>query len=400
MDEILGYLSDDRPTLKACSLTCKAMLSSARPLIKSWLFLVSTGNRRSNARFMKSLFKRSKEDSGPFERLVAADCQGSLQYTRHLVIRMGRLPLIPEPLQPYTPYFHRIDNLQTLVIHGPDVSAFVPVFDDYFGMFARSLRCLDIAYILDAERQLLHFISQFPLLEDLSIQSCYVVYSHPGSSPPMPRTSPPFRGRLKLSITMDSQSLCEALAQLPGGLNFTSLELKGCRRPMAVIKACRFTLRSVLFTWTGSLGKCHSISLRIPALTNLPVAGRALDLGDSAVLEKFEFKVDCANLPNTPSWLYRTLWKTKSPVLKEFTISILKCSSPADLCAAMNEGGWRSVDAYLCILAKFQPSFKVVFRVGFGDDEGCVVRNLVEEHFSLASNKGILRIEPISTSRE
>ena len=60
---------------------------------------------------------------------------------------------------------------------------------------------------------------------------------------------------------------------------------------------------------------------------------------------------------------------------------------------AINGGSWRSVDGYLCILARFQPSFKVVFRVGSEDNEGCIVRDLVGEHFSLVSNKGILKIE-------
>jgi len=43
-------------------------------------------------------------------------------------------------------------------------------------------------------------------------------------------------------------------------------------------------------------------------------------------------------------------------------------------------------------LAKFQPSFKVVFRVGFQGDEG-VVRKLIGGRFPLASKKGIVKIE-------
>ena len=58
----------------------------------------------------------------------------------------------------------------------------------------------------------------------------------------------------------------------------------------------------------------------------------------------------------------------------------------------MNGGGWGSVDGYLCVLAKFEPSFKVVFRVGLG---GCSVGSLVGKHFSLASSRGIVRIEHV-----
>jgi len=59
----------------------------------------------------------------------------------------------------------------------------------------------------------------------------------------------------------------------------------------------------------------------------------------------------------------------------------------------MNGGDWKTVDAYLCVLAKFQPSFKVVLRVGFKVDEDHDVIKLVGECFPLASNKGIVKIE-------
>jgi hypothetical protein len=61
----------------------------------------------------------------------------------------------------------------------------------------------------------------------------------------------------------------------------------------------------------------------------------------------------------------------------------------------MDRGSWRDVDAYLPVLAKSLPSLRVVFRVGFEDDEGDDVRKIVEEHLPLASNKGIVRIERI-----
>ena len=257
VDEILGYLSDDLPSLKTSSLTCKVMLCSARPLIRSWLYLTPTQNRKPKGRFIKSLLKRSKEGSDGFDRLITADRQGLLQHTRHLVIKTSGLSLIPQSIQPYIPHLRSITKLRTLVIDGLDVSAFMPVFNDCLGMFTHSLRSLDIKHIWDSDRELLSFISRFPLLEDLSIRYCYALYFFLGPLPPMLRTSPPFRGRLNLSLIMDSQTLCEAMAQLPGGLHFTSLELKGCGKPGAILTACQLTLRSVTYTWTTVLGKHH-----------------------------------------------------------------------------------------------------------------------------------------------
>ena len=109
------------------------------------------------------------------------------------------------------------------------------------------------------------------------------------------------------------------------------------------------------------------------------------------MLEKFELSADCASLSATPGWIYRTLWRINSPAFKEFIISISNCSSVAHLRAAVGGGDWKSVDAYLCVLAKFQPSFKVLFRVGFEGDED-IVRGLIGERFPLASKRGIVRI--------
>ena len=267
IDEILRCLSDDLPSLKACALTCKIMHSSARPLLGSWLCLSPARRRKLNSRSMKALFKRSKRGSDSLERLADVDRRGLLPHTRNLVLKMDELAFVPQSLRPYTPYFLSIHNLRTLVIDGLDVTAFMPVFTSCLGMFTRSLRSLDIKHIWDSDRQLLWFISQFPLLEDLSIRSCYALYLFLGPSPPLIRTSPPFRGHLNLSLLMDSQSLCEALAQFPGGLNFTSLELKGCGKPAAVIAACQFSLKSVSYTWTTTLSKCHLTSFGSRVLT-------------------------------------------------------------------------------------------------------------------------------------
>lgn len=110
------------------------------------------------------------------------------------------------------------------------------------------------------------------------------------------------------------------------------------------------------------------------------------------MLEKFEFRVERASLSTTPGWLYRTLWRINSPAFKEFIISISNCLNLDALGGAVNGGDWKSVDAYLCVLAKFQPSFKVAFRVDLEEDEN-TIRKLVEERFPLVSKKGIVRIE-------
>ena len=122
-----------------------------------------------------------------------------------------------------------------------------------------------------------------------------------------------------------------------------------------------------------------------------------MDLKDSTALEKFEFKTDCVNLASTPGWLYRTLWKINSPSFREFSISVFNCSSTVDFHAAMSGDDWKTVDAYLFVLSKFQPSFKVVFRMGFDGDEAIEVEKFIGKWFKLVSKKGIMRIEQVQS---
>lgn len=126
---------------------------------------------------------------------------------------------------------------------------------------------VSISNTWDPDRELLSFISRFPLLQDLSIRSCCAHDFFLGPSSPLLRNPPPFRGHLRLSHIMDSQSLCEAMAQLPGGLHFTSLELEGCEKPEAILTACQLTLRSVSYTWTTIRGEDCCISCKKSALT-------------------------------------------------------------------------------------------------------------------------------------
>ena len=59
VDEILGYLLDDSPALQACSLTCKRLLFTTRPLIHRRL--VCSDSRPENLKPERWLFSRRKE---------------------------------------------------------------------------------------------------------------------------------------------------------------------------------------------------------------------------------------------------------------------------------------------------------------------------------------------------
>ena len=246
-DEILSYLLDNLDALKACSLTCKRLFGATRPLIHQRLVCLDT--RPGFLTLRQAQFLR-KRDPGAFERLVDADRLGVLCYTRHLTFKptdgYAKLCFVPKDLQEYLPQLQSITRLDSLTLEIFDLPLFASVFDAYFGIFANTLRHLDIRRAHGGERVLLYIVSKFPLLEDLTIVS-------PGggfASPPVPAItqSPPFRGKLILA-SVRTREFPEGLAAFPGGLNFRSIELAQCDHPQAVLVACGRTATLISYLW-------------------------------------------------------------------------------------------------------------------------------------------------------
>ena len=248
VDEILGCLQGDLDALKACSLTCKLLFGATRPLIHQWLVCLDT--RLGYPRPKRSLFGRLRKDPGAFERLADAGRSGVLCYTRHLTFKPtdghSKPCFCPEDLQEYLPQLRSITKLDSLTLEIFYFPLFTPVFDEYFSIFANTLRHLEIRRPNGSERALLYFISKFPLLEDLTIISPADGFITPPVSGIT--QSPPFRGKLVLASAR-SRELSEGLAAFPGGLYFRSIALTQCERPQAVLVACGRTATSVSYLW-------------------------------------------------------------------------------------------------------------------------------------------------------
>ena len=61
----------------------------------------------------------------------------------------------------------------------------------------------------------------------------------------------------------------------------------------------------------------------------------------------------------------------------------------------MSGEDWKTVDAYLFVWSKFQPSFKVVFLVDLEGDELASIGRFVVQRFPLVSKRGIVKIEQV-----
>jgi len=249
VDEILSHLLDSLGALKAVSLTCKCLFGATRPFIHQRLVCVDL---RPDSPIPKGFsLSRYKGDPEAFELLIDADSSGVLHYTRHLTFKPKRDSHNPhfEPgdLREYLPHLRSITKLHALTLDSFDLPQFIPVFNEYFGTFTNTLRHLGIRDPDDAKRDLLYIISQFLLLEDLTIVSLpsYPI-SHLWHPVPTITQSPPLRGKLTLVDAL-SRTLFDGLAAFPSGLSFRSLELHWCGRPQSVLAACGHTVTSISF---------------------------------------------------------------------------------------------------------------------------------------------------------
>ena len=265
MDEILGYLLEDLHALKACSLTCKRLFGATRPLIHQRL--VCVGTRPAPQKPKQSLFGRRRRHPGSFERLVDAGRLGVLCYTRHLTLKPtdehSKPCFNPSDLQEYLPQLQSITKLDSLTLEIFHLPLFTPVFDEYFGIFANTLRHLHVRRANGTPWALLYIVSKFPLLEDLTIISPANWFT----APPVPAItqSPPLRGKLVL-VNAHPRELIDGLAAFPGGLNFQSIALAQCGHQQAVLVACGRTATSISYLWPQG---CYDSESNPPTQTHI-----------------------------------------------------------------------------------------------------------------------------------
>jgi len=257
VDEILGYLLDDLNALKACSRTCKSLFGATRPLIHQRLCLVSRSALLGYPKESRSSLRKRGPEA--FKPLIVADRSGLLRYTRYLTFKMGDGSFNPKNMEKYRPHLRSITNLHSLTLMPFRVHQFIPVFNECFGMLTGTIRHLDIRNACTTGLQLLYIISQFPLLEDLTVVFPREDPAHLGHQHPIPAftKSPPLRGTLAL-VQVYSRELFEGLGALPGGLNSCSLELFRCEESQIVLDVCSHSVTSISYMWHTWNNNCES----------------------------------------------------------------------------------------------------------------------------------------------
>ena len=100
VDYIMDILRDDLPVLKACLLTCRAMLASTRRLTHRTLYLTPENNQNVPIRRDRLRFLKRNHNDLHLRFLSYVGERGLPQYARRVYIRMPRI-FNPDTLLPH-----------------------------------------------------------------------------------------------------------------------------------------------------------------------------------------------------------------------------------------------------------------------------------------------------------
>ncbi|KAF9781713.1 hypothetical protein BJ322DRAFT_240217 [Thelephora terrestris] len=225
LDCIMDMLCDDLRTLKACSLTCKALFASTRHLIHQTLHL--------SARFLS---------------YMAMGERGLLRYTRHLHIP-DRSRLTPSTLLPHLHHFQSLDRVHTITITNYDAIRWGNDHRTFFANFYPTLTSLTLAQAFGSHQSLFQFVLQFPNLENLCLEwlKGVALIVQDLASPVIIDKPPPLRGHFRLvgRFSLDAPEWPMDGAQFSNVFNFRSVELDDLSGNQYILKACAHTLESL-----------------------------------------------------------------------------------------------------------------------------------------------------------
>ena len=199
VDHVMGILCNNTRALKACSLTCKAMFASARPLLHRSLLLSEQNALRVFTREEKYRYIRGGRDV-TFLRISHLHERGLLQYVRQV-----HIPYLGTPgaLLPHLRHFQLLNQVRTLIIDHIRPGQWMNYHSAGFAHFYPTLTSLTIRDPHNRE-WLLNFALRFPNLENLSIVAPRVCQKLVVVDTAAPERTPPLRGCLHLLNSLSS----------------------------------------------------------------------------------------------------------------------------------------------------------------------------------------------------
>jgi len=240
VDCILDYVSEDRPTLFACTHLSRTWCIGARIHLYR-TFTVS--------------------DSPGFEAVNDLQDMDIIHLVRKLVVprRMAQSDLLVPKM---TARLNAFTHLQDLDIRYLNIGELLLWLPRHCDVLKSTLRTLTLRYPRGSTKQILCFVSLFTGLENLAVDNIEQE-SALDAVVPFPESSPPLTGRLTLTGILD-QEFMSGLASLQKGLKFRTLDLQFCGEAQEVIDGCAGTMKRFICHPSDFRGKPNSplVSLR------------------------------------------------------------------------------------------------------------------------------------------
>jgi len=257
-----AHLARDLGTLKACSLTCRSWYIVALPHLRHTITLRSV---RPSFIGGKLGVTSTRDKLKPVSKLHEL---GQIPLVREIRVEVsGDMPTW------FTPrvfnhrdlrYFSAFANIQTLEFRRLRIDYFIPGVERYFEHFSPTLQSIRLYHPCCTPRQLSHFLSLFPNLDNIEILG--VSTHRPTSAIPdgdlVPFSVPTLRGWLVLFGNWVN-TFADLIAWC-GGLRFRCMHLSyvGSCAPV-LFEACAETLETVRFSAGVGLSSryfCMSLS--------------------------------------------------------------------------------------------------------------------------------------------
>jgi hypothetical protein len=231
----VAHTARDLDALKACSLTCRSWYAAAVPYLHDTLILRNDVLGTTH---------------GGLKPLSELDRLGLSPLVKGIRVVQMWTWFVPQAFSPRDlRYLSTFANVHILGLEYLDISLFIPGTERYFGHFSPTLRSITLVKPFCTPRQLSHFLSLFPNLDNI------MIWQTPTSPPNtitldtelVPFSTPRLRGRLVLYY-LDSIETCTHLIASGGGLRFRHMDLcrtGGCAP--VLLEACAGTLETLRF---------------------------------------------------------------------------------------------------------------------------------------------------------
>jgi len=251
VEMIVSHLKDIK-ALKACSLTCHSWHTAAVPHIYHILILKerTPGDARNKLNLLSGLHGLGLTPH--VKEIRVREC-----FSTHW--------FVPEAFSPLDlGYFSALANVHTLKLEELEIHRFVPGIEHYFGHFSQTLRSITLYDPRCTPRQLSHFLSLFPNLDDIEIWyiSTHIPHTIIPDTELVPFSAPKLRGQLTLCDFRCPETWTDLITSC-GGLRFRHMDLRrvtGCAS--VLLGACAETLETLRFYPTdGSIGELLSVGL-------------------------------------------------------------------------------------------------------------------------------------------